>query len=539
MKTHDRNSVNPESPSSKRILGGRRRAAPQATAVCRQNQPRWHLLYFVLAGFDLITVSAGLYLGHHVRGMYRRSVDVNHAWVVRSHRYSDLGRFAAAVNAPGNEVFDTLDTEGESKRLESAAARFLEELEAARQDLESLLETNGPLARDLLAGLGDVDVAMDEMVAAAETIFTLFEAGRREEAGTFMATMDRRYGRAVSILAELRERFGNEQMRYLEQQLAAAEALVRYERAIAAAIIVMVGGIAWYGHKLSRSVQEVNRQLLEVSRRAGMAEIATGVLHNVGNVLNSVNVSAELVVEKVGRSKLPGLAKASDLMREHARDLGAFMSEDERGRKLPDYLGRLAEHLASEQAATLEELRSLTRNIQHIKDIVSTQQSYAGVSGVIESVSVRDLLEDTLNLDLASPRRRGIRIVRHYEETPPIAVDKYKVLQILTNLVKNATHALHERGGHDARLTLRTRRIEGNRIQIQVADNGVGIPQENLTRIFSHGFTTKADGHGFGLHGSALAAKTMGGSLTAHSDGRDRGATFTLELPLKPAEVKR
>ena len=69
---------------------------------------------------------------------------------------------------------------------------------------------------------------------------------------------------------------------------------------------------------------------------------------------------------------------------------------------------------------------------------------------------------------------------------------------------------------------------------ISVADNGIGIPAENLTRIFAHGFTTRKHGHGFGLHSSALAASEMGGALRVQSDGHGCGATFTIELPLSP-----
>jgi signal transduction histidine kinase len=103
--------------------------------------------------------------------------------------------------------------------------------------------------------------------------------------------------------------------------------------------------------------------------------------------------------------------------------------------------------------------------------------------------------------------------------------------------VRNATFACDETGRPDQRITVR---IAGDpsRVRISVSDNGVGIPAENLTRIFSHGFTTKQDGHGFGLHSGALAAKELGGSLSVQSDGPGHGATFTLELPCQPAPVR-
>ena len=285
-------------------------------------------------------------------------------------------------------------------------------------------------------------------------------------------------------------------------------------------------------------VEEVQRQLLDASHQAGMAEVATDVLHNVGNVLNSVNVSAGLVNDKIRASRVPGLAKATALMSEHPDDLGTFITQDERGKQLPGYLTKLAEHLANEHADVLGELRHLTENIEHIKNIVSMQQSLSGVSGVTESVLISDLLDDLLKMDASSLAHRGIKVTREYDELPMLTIDKHKLTQILMNLLKNAKEALIEDQGPDPRLSVRLRALDQNRVQIEVADNAVGIPPENLLKIFAHGFTTKEHGHGFGLHGSALAAAEMGGSLTAYSDGPGRGATFTLELPRQVTEKR-
>jgi C4-dicarboxylate-specific signal transduction histidine kinase len=199
---------------------------------------------------------------------------------------------------------------------------------------------------------------------------------------------------------------------------------------------------------------------------------------------------------------------------------------------LPELLTELTDHLTQEQTEALKELESLTRNIEHIKDIVAMQQSYAKVSGVVESLPLASLLEDALQFNIAAFTRHGISVVRQYEQVPPVTVDKHKVLQILINLMHNASHAMEEAQQQDKLLRLGIARHGDGRVRITVTDNGIGISSENLTRIFSHGFTTKKNGHGFGLHIGALAAKDMGGSLTAHSDGPGQGATFTLELPL-------
>ncbi len=281
-------------------------------------------------------------------------------------------------------------------------------------------------------------------------------------------------------------------------------------------------------------LKEVHQQLLETSRLAGMAEVATNVLHNVGNVLNSVNVSASLVLDKAKESKVPYLAKVVALLNEHAADLGAFITTDAKGRQLPGYLGQLAEQLGREREQAVAELELLRQNVEHIKDIVAMQQNYAKISGVTEIVNVADLVEDALGMNAGALARHGVKLVRDYSAVPQVTVEKHKVLQILINLIRNAKYACDDSGRPDKQLRLQIARTD-SAVRIAVIDNGVGIPPENLARIFSHGFTTRKGGHGFGLHSGALAAKELGGSLTVHSAGPGQGATFTLELPIQPA----
>ena len=277
-------------------------------------------------------------------------------------------------------------------------------------------------------------------------------------------------------------------------------------------------------------LENLQRQLVDASREAGMAEIATSVLHNVGNVLNSINVSTGLVVASVKKSRAPSLARVVILLQEHAQDLGAFITQDSRGKHVPAHLAQLAEHLQAEQEANVRELELLRRNVDHVKEIVALQQNYASFGGVKEMNNVVDLVEDSLRINEGALSRHEVEVVREFGSVPTLNVEKHKILQILVNLLRNAKYACHDSGRADKRLTVRVANGEG-RIRISVIDNGVGIPPENLTRIFNHGFTTRKDGHGFGLHSGALAAQEMGGSLTVHSDGPGQGAAFTLELP--------
>jgi len=279
-------------------------------------------------------------------------------------------------------------------------------------------------------------------------------------------------------------------------------------------------------------LEALHKQLLETSRRAGMAEVATGVLHNVGNVLNSVNVSAMIVADRVSKSRIGHLANVSALLRENAADLGPYLTHDPRGKKLPAFIGSLAERLTVEQTELLNELQGLTKNVAHIKEIVAVQQSYAKVSGVIESLEATDLVEDALEMNDAAFARHGVEVIREFSEVPRVRVDRHKVLQILINVISNAKYAVSESPKRDKQITVRIGANGNRRVKIAVTDNGIGIAQENLARIFAHGFTTKQNGHGFGLHSAALAATETGGLLVAQSAGLGHGATFTLELPM-------
>lgn len=283
-----------------------------------------------------------------------------------------------------------------------------------------------------------------------------------------------------------------------------------------------------------RELAKTYQRLMEVSREAGMSEIATGVLHNVGNVLNSVNVSAALVVDQLRQSKIEDIAKICAMLDQHRTDLGEFIVSDPRGKLIPEYLGSLAGSLSLERDQTMSELQNLQKNIQHIKDIVAMQQSYAKHSGFSETVSVPELIEDSLRINSDSLTRHAVTVLRDFQSKPVAVLEKHKVMQILINLVRNAKFACTESGKAAKSITIRTTESE-ELIRIEVIDNGVGIPAENLTRIFRHGFTTRKGGHGFGLHSGALAAREMGGTLSVKSDGPGHGTTFTLELPRKTA----
>jgi len=294
-------------------------------------------------------------------------------------------------------------------------------------------------------------------------------------------------------------------------------------------------------NRAERRVEEMHQKLVAASRAAGMAEVATGVLHNVGNVLNSVNVSATMLGDSVRKSKAASVRKVADLLDANKADLPAFFSKDGKGQMLPGYFSTLAQQIEAEQQSRLTEIEQLTNNIAHIKDIVAMQQTYAKVTGVMEDCKPRTLVDEVLRMAGSDLKRCEVKTELNCpKDLPEVSVDRHKVMQILINLVTNARQAMEQTPAPERKLTITAAYDGGGLVNITILDTGCGIAQENLTRVFNHGFTTKETGHGFGLHSAANAAKEIGGRLTGTSDGPGKGAAFTLELPLaRPATAEK
>lgn len=290
--------------------------------------------------------------------------------------------------------------------------------------------------------------------------------------------------------------------------------------------------------RMEREREELNRRLMQVSRQAGMAEVASDVLHNVGNVLNSINVSCSMAIETARASRCTGVTRVATLLDEHRDGLVEFLTVDPAGVKIPEYLTQLGAQLARERDRLVSELEAVSKSTDHIREIVRTQQSLAKVAGIREMENVLTLIDEALRVTEPSLKRHGVRVVREFTPVEPVCVERHQVLQILINLISNAKQAVAGLPDDRRSVTIRTASRSG-RVVVEVIDPGCGIPAENLTRIFSHGFTTRRDGHGFGLHSAALAAKAMGGILSVRSEGEGRGAAFTLDLPAGKSQKAR
>ena len=297
-------------------------------------------------------------------------------------------------------------------------------------------------------------------------------------------------------------------------------------------------GVAWDVTEQVRQEErrhQLQLQLQEASRHAGMAEVATGVLHSVGNVLNSLGVSAMMLQARLKGSRVGNIQRAAKLITEQGPRLGEFFASDPRGKELPGYLRQLGEHLVAENRSLCEEAQAVVTHVEHIGKIVAAQQTYARHGGSIEEIDVAELIEHALIMHFTTSAEVAVR--RENRGVGKAMVDRHKLLQIMGNLLSNARHALRDRTEGPRELTVRLRALAAGFYAIDVEDTGIGISAEAMKRLFEFGFTTKKDGHGFGLHASAILAKEMGGELTARSDGANRGACFTVRLPVAAAEM--
>jgi signal transduction histidine kinase len=285
---------------------------------------------------------------------------------------------------------------------------------------------------------------------------------------------------------------------------------------------------------MTEKLERSRAQVVEAARNAGMSEIATGILHNVGNVLNSVNVSANVVAQRVQSSKLEKLEKLNAMVEAQGERLGDFITSNPKGKHVAPFLGEVTRLLRGDHEAIAAEIKSLNEGIEHIRKLVDAQQQLAGKSSFAESVRLDEQIELALSIAArATGERANLDVRCEIEDLGRVRLDRHKLVQVLVNVIKNARESVDASGGA-GRVTVRALR-DGERLRIDVVDDGAGIAAENLARVFNHGFTTKSGGHGFGLHSSANAATEMGGRLGAASAGLGRGATFTLDLPLERA----
>jgi DNA-binding LacI/PurR family transcriptional regulator len=284
---------------------------------------------------------------------------------------------------------------------------------------------------------------------------------------------------------------------------------------------------------LMSELQDHHRQLLDTARQAGMAEVAVGAMHNVGNLLNSVNVSAEQIRATATTAAGSGLKRATELILEHADELPGFFARDPRASVLPTYLGKAVEALWKNLAQIQAESLDLQEKTGLIRESIRALQEHAHgthSAGEREKLELPALVRSALDVERTHLVRWAVQVQEELDELPPLVTHRSKLLHVLVNLVKNAVEAMRGTPEGQRVLVLRGARQDDGRIRLELKDSGEGIAPDDLKRIFSYGFTTKHDGHGFGLYTCTRYAKQLGGSLSVSSEGKGQGATFTLLL---------
>jgi signal transduction histidine kinase len=279
-------------------------------------------------------------------------------------------------------------------------------------------------------------------------------------------------------------------------------------------------------------LQKTQRRLAEASHRAGMAEVASSVLHNVGNALNSVNTTSFVVSNKLRDLNIDRLFKVVGLLKEHEADLPGFFTTDPKSAKIPQFLDALAQSYSAAQSSMSSEMTRLQDKIENITSIVAAQQEYANAKAITETISLAELFNSAVEMSNLSLKENSVQITREFASMDPVRVETFKVVQILVHLLNNAEHALSSSEVTEKRLVLQIKELDQDKVRLAVIDNGIGIPKDNINRIFTYGFSTKEGGRGLGLHSAANSANAMGGSLSCHSDGPGQGAVFYLDLPL-------
>lgn len=459
-----------------------------------------------------------------------KEVATNNDYGIRAERKSsdELGDLTDAFNRMLGEI------QRKDRELQVSRARYQQSLAAARDGIwEVDLATGGLVfsnSYQQLLGYSDT-----EMPRTADAYFAIVHPG--DVPRMLAARCDYLAGRVPTYNVEVRVMHKDGSYRWILSRAAAVlDATGKAVRLAGTHTDITER------RQAEAEMRSLHQQLVVASRRAGMAEVATSVLHNVGNVLNSVNVSVNVIAKIFQNSRTKDVARISSLLDRHSGDLGAYLTTDAKGQRIPGYLAQLGEQLERENANCLGELSGLRANVDHIKLIVSMQQSNAKSSGWQESLTPGDLFEQALAaVNATALERHRIRVVKRYENLSPMLFDKHQVLQILVNFINNAKHAMVNCPTEERTLTLSVQRDRtggAERLCFAVADTGIGIAPEVAPKIFSQGFTTRVDGHGFGLHSGVIAARNMGGTVEFASDGLGRGATFSLLMPIETGGAK-
>ncbi|MCB1044485.1 MAG: hypothetical protein KDC35_16200 [Acidobacteria bacterium] len=285
---------------------------------------------------------------------------------------------------------------------------------------------------------------------------------------------------------------------------------------------------------MNQVLLETQNQLIDAAHTAGMAEVATQVLHNVGNAMNSINVSGQVLQQHTDQLQGDYLSKLVALLNENENHLADFF-KSEKGQKILTSLTAYSKALNRTKRSLTGELLELRQRVDHVNDIIHAQQATATGGRLYERVSVSELITQAVKILEANLIDEDVNIIRTEADAPLVQLEKGKFLQVLVNVIKNACESYQRSGALNPRIHISLGTASRNRetqlVVITIRDYGPGIDTQALEQIFAHGFTTKPEGYGFGLHFCANAMADLKGDISVFSAGPHKGAEFTLILP--------
>ncbi|MBI5245847.1 MAG: hypothetical protein HY923_01600 [Elusimicrobia bacterium] len=443
---------------------------------------QWYHLYYILALLDLTAVCSSQYVSFRIMAIYADSVAVNQAWAARLDGYARLSSLASAVNAPGNDVFDSRDVAGESLRMEKALAAF--NAQAATLAQADRREEN--------LSLSPIMTTMDEMLQEARSIFSYFKEKDTRRAGRRMASMDRKYAKLREALAAAETRVRTIQRRHLRAQQAAAEASARYELVVAALTLLMAAGAVFYGRRMVREMADAQREkergqelLRRSEKMSAIGQLAAGVAHEINNPLGVILGFSQSLARRL---------KAGDEI------------------ELP--------------------IKSIEREALRCKALVQSLLTFARTQQSDRiPMDLNEAVEQALTL--ISPQAKIGRVTVETAlaaDLPKILGNKHQIEQVIMNLAKNAIDAMPGGGA----LTLTSELVSGvphSWILLKVVDDGAGIPPAVAAKIFDPFFTTKPIGQGTGLGLSLVSEIVEKHSGEVSVESRPGRTAFTVKLP--------
>lgn len=479
-----------------------------------RNTPKWHLIYYVLAGFDLLAIGFSLFINHQITELYVASVEVNKEWAGRLSQFSRLSALATEVNRPGNDVFLTLNVADESEKFQLAKIKFNKHLSNIRIS-NNLLERE--LGDSLNVHLLEIEGHLQKLNASANMILTLFTSNP-EQAGYEMARMDRSFFSLVAVIDIMNREIRAIQASNLAAQSEYAQSLGKYEKGIAVFIFTMVLLVAFYGHFLSKNVAKFMADREEANAR--YKELNETLEQRVASrtaELEYTNADLERFTYTVSHDLKSPLITISGFIGLLEKDIA-----DANMDKIDTDFKRI-----KDAAATMRDLLDDLLNLSRIGRGESLRVDVslnAIVSSVLEMLDVK--LNDTQ------------AVITVDSDLPVIHVEAARFKEVYLNLIENALK--YRRHDVVPEITIGVSRDQTNRNQTVffVKDNGMGIDPRYKEKIFGlfESLSNESEGTGVGLAIVKRIVNVHGGRVWVESEGLGFGSTFKFVLTLNDLE---